>query len=359
VDDANIVNQNAFDEEQALAEQMAAETASQETAADETAPQETTAPDASLETELELTEADEAAEQEEAQARTASKDVPKNLPHVIEALLFASDEPLSASKLKDILNVSLDQRELRNVILDINKRLQTERHPFEIVEVAGGFQFRTISAYARHIKELFKDRAIRRLSQQGLETLDVAGGFQFRTISAYARHIKELFKDRAIRRLSQQGLETLAIIAYQQPASKSEVENIRSVSTDGALKTLLERRLIKILGRSETKAGKPIVYGTTREFLKYFGLKKISELPRLEELSETAAARSELMHGLKRDHETEETLAPVAAPAAPASQDADSAPVQPQSQEEAGAAPAQEESGQQPAQEGPTPPETA
>jgi len=321
VDDANIVNQNAFDEEQALAEQMAAETASQETAADETAPQETTAPDASLETELELTEADEAAEQEEAQARTASKDVPKNLPHVIEALLFASDEPLSASKLKDILNVSLDQRELRNVILDINKRLQTERHPFEIVEVAGGFQFRTISAYARHIKELFKDRAIRRLSQQGLETL--------------------------------------AIIAYQQPASKSEVENIRSVSTDGALKTLLERRLIKILGRSETKAGKPIVYGTTREFLKYFGLKKISELPRLEELSETAAARSELMHGLKRDHETEETLAPVAAPAAPASQDADSAPVQPQSQEEAGAAPAQEESGQQPAQEGPTPPETA
>ncbi|OGJ85024.1 MAG: SMC-Scp complex subunit ScpB [Candidatus Raymondbacteria bacterium RifOxyA12_full_50_37] len=321
MDDANIVNQNAFDEEQALAEQMAAETASQETAADETAPQETTAPDASLETELELTEADEAAEQEEAQARTASKDVPKNLPHVIEALLFASDEPLSASKLKDILNVSLDQRELRNVILDINKRLQTERHPFEIVEVAGGFQFRTISAYARHIKELFKDRAIRRLSQQGLETL--------------------------------------AIIAYQQPASKSEVENIRSVSTDGALKTLLERRLIKILGRSETKAGKPIVYGTTREFLKYFGLKKISELPRLEELSETAAARSELMHGLKRDHETEETLAPVAAPAAPASQDADSAPVQPQSQEEAGAAPAQEESGQQPAQEGPTPPETA
>ncbi|OGK04089.1 MAG: SMC-Scp complex subunit ScpB [Candidatus Raymondbacteria bacterium RIFOXYD12_FULL_49_13] len=321
MDDANIVNQNAFDEEQALAEQMAAETASQETAADETAPQETTAPDASLETELELTEADEAAEQEEAQARTASKDVPKNLPHVIEALLFASDEPLSASKLKDILNVSLDQRELRNVILDINKRLQTERHPFEIVEVAGAFQFRTISAYARHIKELFKDRAIRRLSQQGLETL--------------------------------------AIIAYQQPASKSEVENIRSVSTDGALKTLLERRLIKILGRSETKAGKPIVYGTTREFLKYFGLKKISELPRLEELSETAAARSELMHGLKRDHETEETLAPVAAPAAPASQDADSAPVQPQSQEEAGAAPAQEESGQQPAQEGPTPPETA
>jgi segregation and condensation protein B len=191
---------------------------------------------------------------------------------VVEALLFASDEPLTAGRIKDILNVSLDTREFRRMVSEINRKLQSDRRPFEIAEVAGGFQFRTILAYQKYIKALFRDRAVRRLSGQALETL--------------------------------------AIIAYKQPVSKAEIEGIRSVSTDTALKTLLEKRLIAILGKSEEKPGKPIVYGTTKDFLKYFGLSKISDLPKLEEIEEIAKAKdkSDLVHDLKRDTEKTSTL---------------------------------------------------
>ncbi|MFH0919094.1 MAG: SMC-Scp complex subunit ScpB [Fibrobacterota bacterium] len=204
-----------------------------------------------------------------------SAEIEKNLMNIIEALLFASDEPLSAQSIKDILRVEFDARRLRTVILDLNKRLQADRRPFEITEVAGGFQFRTIAAYQKYLKGLFRDKAIRRLSAQALETL--------------------------------------AIIAYKQPVSKAEIEGIRNVSTDGAMKTLLERRLIKILGKSEEKPGKPIVYGTTRDFLKYFGLNRISDLPKLEEFEEIAKAQEkDLIHDFKRDTEKTHTLGPEA-----------------------------------------------
>lgn len=199
-------------------------------------------------------------------------EITDSLEHVVEALLFASDEPLNASKLKDILGVHLDGREFRRIVNDINRKLQSERRPFEVSEVAGGFQYRTIRAYQKYIKALFKDRAMRRLSGQALETL--------------------------------------AIIAYKQPVSKAEIEGIRNVSTDSALKTLLEKRLILILGKSEEKPGKPIVYGTTKDFLKYFGLSKISDLPKLEEMEEIAKGheKSELIHDFKRDTEKTRTL---------------------------------------------------
>jgi len=202
------------------------------------------------------------------------EEIQGQLPNIIEALLFASDEPLAAQTVKDILRVDIDARALRGIILDINKRLQTDRRPFEIVEVAGGFQYRTIVTYQKYLKGLFKDKAMRRLSGQALETL--------------------------------------AIIAYKQPVSKAEVESIRNVSTDSALKTLLEKRLIKILGKSEEKPGKPIVYGTTRDFLRYFGLNRISDLPKIEEFEDIARSqeKNDIIMDFKREADSNATLSP-------------------------------------------------
>jgi segregation and condensation protein B len=94
--------------------------------------------------------------------------------------------------------------------------------------------------------------------------------------------VRQIFQDKAARRLSIQALECLSIIAYRQPLSKAEIEAIRGVISDGAMKTLLEKRLVTITGRSE-KPGRPLLYGTTPEFLKYFGLNRVNDLPKIEE----------------------------------------------------------------------------
>jgi segregation and condensation protein B len=229
--------------------------------------------------ETDKNEINQAAPDTQAAVAEVPPDIKKNLKHIIEAVLFAADEPLSVARIKEILNISLETRELRKAISEINHKLQADKRPFEIVEVAGGFQFRTVLAYQKYIKALFKDKAVRRLSHQALETL--------------------------------------AIVAYKQPVSKSEIEGIRNVNTDVAMKTLLERRLIKILGKSEEKPGKPIVYGTTKDFLKYFGLNRISDLPKLEEFEEIAKAQeqSDLIHDALRDPEKERTLQPAEPPA--------------------------------------------
>ena len=223
----------------------------------------------------------EPGEMESDETPTASAaEILSDLKNVLKALLFATEEPLAPAKLRALLKVNVDARDLRKAVLEINQNLQENREPFEISEVAGGYQFRTIPAYHKYVKGLFKDRAMRRLSLQALETL--------------------------------------SIIAYKQPASRAEIEGIRSVSTEASLKTLLERRLITILGRSDEKPGKPIVYGTTKDFLKYFGLNKISDLPKLEEFEDIAKAKerekSDLIHDFKRDGETTVTLESPAAP---------------------------------------------
>lgn len=175
---------------------------------------------------------------EEKPAKTAE------MKRIIEALLFASDEPIPLQKIKAILPDTPDIRKIRSAIDQLNDQLCAEHHPFEIVEIAGGFQIRTVQYYHTWVKKLFKQRINRRLSPSALETL--------------------------------------AIIAYKQPLTKAEIESIRGVVADGAMKTLLERRLIRIAGRSE-KPGRPLLYEVTRDFLKYFGLKHISDLPNLEE----------------------------------------------------------------------------
>lgn len=164
---------------------------------------------------------------------------------IIEAVLFISGEPLTIETLKDILEI--DENETERLLRELSDEYQLRNTGLLIVEVAGGFQIVTNPACAPWIKKF----------------LSVA----------------------MPTRLSQQSLETLAIVAYKQPVIKAEIDAIRGVDSDGVLRTLLERRLIKILGRKEAP-GRPFIYGTTREFLRYFGLNDLSELPTLKEFQE-------------------------------------------------------------------------
>ncbi|MBD3322120.1 MAG: SMC-Scp complex subunit ScpB [Chitinivibrionales bacterium] len=173
---------------------------------------------------------------------------------ILEAVLFASENAVSMNILKSIIPGQPDARRIKKMIGEINRKLQTQRHPFEIA--------------------------------------DVAGGYQFKTVPYFAPWVRQLFKDKPVKRLSAQALECLAVIAYKQPITKAEVEEIRGVLSDGAMKTVLEKRLVTITGRSD-KPGRPLLYGTTNEFLDYFGLKSISDLPKIEEFEEMARKKME------------------------------------------------------------------
>lgn len=185
---------------------------------------------------------------------SASQDPQTQFQLILEALLFATDEPLNIVRLKSILPGRVDARKIKAAVENINERLKEENHPFEVIEVAGGYQFRTRQYYHTWLRQLFKDRIARRLSQSALETL--------------------------------------AVIAYKQPVTRAEIEAIRGVLADGAMKTLLERRLIKIEGRSE-KPGRPLLYGTTKDFLRHFGLSHLEDLPKLEEFEELAKTQAQ------------------------------------------------------------------
>jgi len=119
---------------------------------------------------------------------------------------------------------------------------------------------------------------------RGLQLVDVAGGFQITTRPEYNDWVRELLDPKAPTRLSVQALETLAVIAYKQPVTLPEIIDLRGVKSGGVIKTLLEKRLIRITGRKEV-VGRPMLYGTTREFLLHFGLKDVGDLPRIEEFA--------------------------------------------------------------------------
>lgn len=122
-------------------------------------------------------------------------------------------------------------------------------------------------------------------AQRPYRIVVIAGGYQFATLPDYAEWLGKLFKEQARRKLSQSSVEALAIIAYRQPISKPEIEAIRGVNCDYVLKTLLEKELVTIVGRAPTP-GRPLLYGTTKDFLKYFGLNDVSDLPRPREIEE-------------------------------------------------------------------------
>lgn len=197
-------------------------------------------------------------------------DVTPDTLRILEALLFASDELLTAARIKAILPGNPDARQIRKMVDKINIQLQKERHPFEVVEIGGGYQFRTVAYFHPWVRQIFKEKAAKKLSLQALECL--------------------------------------AVIAYRQPVSKSEIEAVRGVVSDGAMKTLLEKKLVTISGRSE-KPGRPLQYATTNEFLKYFGLNKIEDLPRIEEFEAIAREKiedlsfEELSNGAEGDNE--------------------------------------------------------
>ena len=122
-------------------------------------------------------------------------------------------------------------------------------------------------------------------SRQGLQFVEVAGGYQIVTRPELHEWVRRLFHERSAQKLTVQGLETLAVIAYKQPVTALEISDIRGVNTSGVLSTLLERHLIKIVGRKNV-VGRPFLYATTKEFLIRFGLKDLNDLPRVEDMAE-------------------------------------------------------------------------
>jgi len=120
---------------------------------------------------------------------------------------------------------------------------------------------------------------------RGLQLVEVAGGFQLVTRSDFAPWIKRLGRARSVPKLTRSALESLAIIAYKQPIVRAEIEQIRGVETSSVLRTLLERKLVRLVGRKDSP-GRPILYGTTKTFLQHFGLRDLSELPPLHEFKE-------------------------------------------------------------------------
>lgn len=151
--------------------------------------------------------------------------------------------------------------------------------PREIGQVLGGVPR---EAWRRALAELQADYA---RDGRGLQLVEVAAGYQITTRPEYNDWIRELVDPQKPTRLSIQALETLAVIAYKQPVTLPEIIELRGIKSGGVIKTLLEKRLVRILGRKEV-VGRPILYGTTREFLLHFGLKDLSDLPRIEEFAE-------------------------------------------------------------------------
>ena len=144
------------------------------------------------------------------------------------------------------------------------------------------------------------EQALKRLEQdlgqdeRGIQLVKLAGGYRLVTKAEYAPWLKRLDKAKAAQKLSRSALESLAIIAYKQPLVRAEIEEIRGVETSGVLRTLLERKLVRIVGRKEVP-GRPIMYGTTKFFLEHFGLEDITQLPPLREFKELGEAEQALL----------------------------------------------------------------
>jgi len=179
----------------------------------------------------------------------------RSKPHIIEALIFGSDEPLTAGQIVSIISSAEDS----------------------------GLRMRiTEDEVLQHIRELNAEYV---RAGRAFRIIQVAGGYQFATMPEYADWLGKMMKEKAKRKLSPSALETLAIIAYKQPVTKPEIEAIRGVSADYVISTLLERGLITIVGRAATP-GRPLLYGTTQDFLKHFGINDLADLPKPREIDE-------------------------------------------------------------------------
>lgn len=192
--------------------------------------------------ELDAVESDETAVQAQPTVGEGHE-APERLRSIIESLLFASDKPLPARRL---------------------------------IELTGERNSENVVAAVEALRADYADR--------GVVLHEVAGGFQFRTNPMNAHWVRQLLAGRPVK-LSRAQLETLAIIAYRQPITRPEVDEIRGVDSGGTVKALLDRGLIRVLGKKE-EPGRPMLYGTTKEFLEFFNLKDLKDLPTLREFYE-------------------------------------------------------------------------
>lgn len=176
----------------------------------------------------------------------------------IEALVFSSEKPVSVAEIKSCLETVFESKiknqSIESALEGLITRYQDEQFAFELVSLAGGFQFLTKGAFHP-------------------------------TVGAYLRQITK-------RRLSKSALETLSIIAYKQPVTKSEMERIRGVSCDYSVQKLLEKELVDIIGRSDAP-GRPLLYGTSEKFMNYFGINSTHDLPKPKDFKEPESAIGE------------------------------------------------------------------
>jgi len=173
----------------------------------------------------------------------------ENLNQIIESLLFASEDPLTVENLKNILE-TVDPKEIRLALQDLAAQYDARGGGFKLTEVAGGWQLRSRPEYNLWIKRMLQPSP---------------------------------------QRLSKAALETLAIVAYNQPIIRADIEHIRGVDSGGVLRQLLERKLLRVLGRKEIP-GRPLIYATTKLFLELFELKDLRDLPSPKEIEEMSAA---------------------------------------------------------------------
>lgn len=185
----------------------------------------------------------------EAGAEAGEQTDPREMAYIIESVVFAAGSPVPVKDLAEILTLPGEKppgvKEIRAAVRLLLDEYAPGRHGIVFHEVAGGFQFRTARENADFVRQVFKEKPAR---------------------------------------LGRAALETLAIVAYRQPATKAEIEAVRGVDADGALNSLLARRLIRIAGRKEA-IGRPLLYATTPEFLEAFGLKDLRDLPTLDEIA--------------------------------------------------------------------------
>jgi segregation and condensation protein B len=189
--------------------------------------------------------------------------------------LDAPTVTVEAEALEDVDGVLVQRRHLRGLLEALVFASDTPIKTNELAKLA--------SAPVKHVRELL-DELQHDYASRGVHLEEVAGGWVFRTSPQYAPFIRDLTKQRPVR-LSRAQVETLAIIAYRQPMTRPEVDDVRGVDSGPVLKVLLERDLVRILGKRD-EPGRPLIYGTTTHFLEFFGLKSLKDLPTLREFTE-------------------------------------------------------------------------
>src|SRR5436190_2635225 len=204
-------------------------------------------------------------------------DLSQIIPH-IEALIFASDKPLTNLDLVELLNNAMGFIEDRATMDQVDAAVQ------------GIYEKYNAEFYAFELK------------QSG-------GGWQFLTKKEYHKTIAQLNGDKFLKRLSNAALETLAIIAYKQPITKSEIESIRGVNCDYAVQKLLEKDLVIISGRNEDAVGKPLIYNTSKSFMDYFGINSRDDLPKISEVMMEELVKATIINGVHREGDINDTEA--------------------------------------------------